>query len=120
VFARPADGRIGALAEQIAIDERDVARKPNNISMEEAASLPLVALTAWQALLEHLHLKKGQKVFIQAGSDGVGTVTIQLAKHLGATVATTAGAGSFALLKTLGADVLIDYKTQDSATILQG
>ncbi len=120
VYSRPADGRIGAFADYIAINEKDVALKPRNISMEEAASLPLVALTAWQALLEHLHVKKGQKIFIQAGSGGVGTIAIQLAKHWGATVATTAGAGSFALLKDLGADVLIDYKTQDFGTILQG
>lgn len=118
VYARPADGRIGTFAEYIAIDEKDVAFKPKNLSMEEAASLPLVALTAWQALTEHLKVKKGQRVFIQAGSGGVGTIAIQLAKHLGATVATTAGANSFALLNQLGADVTIDYKTQDFETIL--
>jgi alcohol dehydrogenase len=118
VYARPADGRIGTFAERIAIDENDVALKPKNISMVEAASLPLVSLTAWQSLVELAHLKKGQSVFIQAGSGGVGTVAIQLAKHLGATVATTAGAASFDALKKLGADVLIDYKTQDFETIL--
>ncbi|CCG99573.1 Alcohol dehydrogenase zinc-binding domain protein [Fibrella aestuarina BUZ 2] len=120
VFSRPSDGRIGAFAERIAIDEKDVALKPKSISMDEAASLPLVALTAWQALVEQLQVRKGQKVFIQAGSGGVGTIAIQLATHLGATVATTAGAGSFAMLKNLGADVLIDYKTQSFDTILQG
>ncbi|GAB3749117.1 NADP-dependent oxidoreductase [Spirosoma pomorum] len=118
VYARPADGRIGTFAECIAIDENDVALKPKNISMVEAASLPLVSLTAWQSLVELAHLKKGQSVFIQAGSGGVGTVAIQLAKHLGATVATTAGAASFDALKKLGADVQIDYKTQDFETIL--
>ncbi|AUD04413.1 NADP-dependent oxidoreductase [Spirosoma pollinicola] len=118
VYARPADGRIGTFAEQIAIHENDVALKPKNLSMAEAASLPLVALTAWQALVEQAHLKKGQSVFIQAGSGGVGTIAIQLAKHLGAKVATTAGASSFDALKKLGADVLIDYKTQDFETIL--
>ncbi|QKZ11226.1 NADP-dependent oxidoreductase [Spirosoma sp. KUDC1026] len=118
VYARPADGRIGAFAEHIAIDENDVALKPQNISMVEAASLPLVTLTAWQSLVELAHLKKGQSVFIQAGSGGVGTVAIQLAKHLGAKVATTAGATSFDALKKLGADVLVDYKTQDFETIL--
>lgn len=118
VYSRPPDGRIGTFAEYIAIDENDVALKPKNLSMEEAASLPLVALTAWQALVEQLKVKKGQRVFIQAGSGGVGTIAIQLAKHLGATVATTAGASSFALLNQLGADVIIDYKTQDFETIL--
>jgi NADPH:quinone reductase-like Zn-dependent oxidoreductase len=78
--------------------------------MEEAASIPLVGLTAWQALVENAKLKKGQKVFIQAGSGGVGTFAIQLAKHLGATVATTTSAGNVALVKRLGADVVIDYK----------
>ena len=114
VYARPSDHRIGTFAEFIAIDERDVALKPKNISMEEAASIPLVALTAWQVLVEAAQLKKGQNVFIQAGSGGVGTIAIQLAKYLGATVATTASAKSFDLLKDLGADVIIDYKNSDS------
>lgn len=118
VYARPADHRIGAFAEFIAIHENDVARKPSNISMEEAASIPLVGLTAWQALVEKANLKKGQKVFIQAGSGGVGTFAIQLAKHLGATVATTASAANADWLKGLGADVVVDYKTQDFETLL--
>ena len=79
VYARPADGRIGAFAEFIAIKEDDVAIKPKALSMEEAASIPLVGLTAWQALIERANLRKGQKVFIQAGSGGVGTFAIQLA-----------------------------------------
>lgn len=120
VYARPADYRIGTFAELIAIDEKDVAFKPKNISMEEAASIPLVALTAWQALVEIVQLKKGQKVFIQAGSGGVGTIAIQLAKHLGATVATTASVNSFGLLRELGADELIDYKREDFETRLTG
>lgn len=119
VYARVADHRIGTLAEFIAVDEKDVALKPKNISIEEAASIPLVALTAWQALVETAKLQKGQKVFIQAGSGGVGTIAIQLAKHLGATVATTASEKSFEMLKNLGADVLIDYKTQDFENILK-
>ena len=119
VYARVADFRIGTLAEFIAIDEKDVALKPQNISIEEAASIPLVALTVWQAFVENAKLQKGQKVFIQAGSGGVGTIAIQLAKHLGATVATTASEKSFEMLKNLGADVLIDYKTQDFETILK-
>lgn len=119
VYSRVADFRIGTLSEFIAIDEQDFAMKPKNISMEEAASIPLVALTAWQALIEKGNLKKGQKIFIQAGSGGVGTVAIQLAKHLGATVATTASEKSFEFLKKLGADVLIDYKTQDFESLLK-
>jgi NADPH:quinone reductase-like Zn-dependent oxidoreductase len=118
-FARPADFKIGTFAQYIAVSENDVARKPRNISMEEAASFPLVALTVWQAFVEKAKLKKGQSVFIQAGSGGVGTIAIQLAKHLGATVATTTSAGNFDLVKSLGADVVIDYKTQDFETILE-
>ncbi len=119
IFARPADFKIGAFAEYIAVNEKDVALKPKNISMEQAASIPLVALTVWQAFVEKAKLKKGQKVFIQAGSGGVGTIAIQLAKHLGATVATTTSADNFDLVKSLGADVAIDYKTQDFETILK-
>lgn len=120
IYARPRDGRIGTFAESIAIDEADVALKPKNLSMEEAASTPLVGLTAWQVLVETAGLKKGQKVFIQAGSGGVGTFAIQLAKHLGATVATTASAANADLLKGLGADIVIDYKKDDFEKILQG
>jgi alcohol dehydrogenase len=120
VYARPDDFRIGTFAEFVAVKESSLALKPNNISMEEAASLPLVALTAWQALVEKGQLKKGQKVFIQAGSGGVGTFAIQLAKHLGAFVATTTSTGNIALVKSLGADIVIDYKTVDFETILSG
>lgn len=119
IFARPADFHIGAFAEFIAINENDAALKPKNISMEEAASIPLVSLTVWQAFVEKAQLKKGQKVFIQAGSGGVGTIAIQLAKHLGATVATTVSTNNFELVKSLGADVVIDYKTQDFEAILK-
>ncbi|TPN43722.1 MULTISPECIES: NADP-dependent oxidoreductase [unclassified Mesorhizobium] len=120
IYARPRDGRIGAFAEFIAMDEADVALKPKNLSMEEAASIPLVGLTAWQVLVETAGLKKGQKVFIQAGSGGVGTFAIQLAKHLGAIVATTASAASTDLVKGLGADIVIDYKKDDFENVLQG
>lgn len=120
VYARPRDGRIGTFAEYIAINEDDVALKPGNLSMEEAASIPLVGLTAWQALVERADLKKGQKVFIQAGSGGVGTIAIQLAKHLGATVATTASAASADLVKSLGADVVVDYRKEDFEHVLSG
>jgi len=120
IYSRPADFHIGTFAQYIAINEKDVALKPKNLTMEEAASIPLVGLTAWQALIENTDLQKGQKVFIQAGSGGVGTFAIQLAKHLGAFVATTASAKSFDLLKGLGADLLIDYKTQDFESLLKG
>ncbi|WP_142687685.1 NADP-dependent oxidoreductase [Chitinophaga polysaccharea] len=118
VYARPADHRIGTFAELIAVDEADVALKPKKLTMEEAASIPLVALTAWQALVEKADLKKGQKVFIQAGSGGVGTIAIQLAKYIGATVATTTGTTNVTWVKALGADVVIDYKKEDFEAIL--
>jgi len=120
VYARAADHRIGTFAEFISLNENDVAVKPKNISMVEAASIPLVGLTAWQALVEKANLKKGQKVFIQAGSGGVGTFAIQLAKHLGATVATTTSAANIDLVNSLGADVVIDYKKDDFETMLRG
>lgn len=120
VYARPDDFRIGTFAEFVAVKEDSLAIKPKNITMEEAASMPLVGLTVWQALVEKAKLKKGQKVFIQAGSGGVGTFAIQLAKHLGATVATTTSAGNVAWVKGLGADVVIDYKTQDFEDVLHG
>ena len=120
VYARPRDHRVGTFAEFIAMDEADVALKPKNLNMVEAASIPLVALTALQALIEVAKLKRGQKVFIQAGSGGVGTIAIQLAKHLGATVAATTSAKNADLVKSLGADVVIDYKTQDFEKVLSG
>jgi NADPH:quinone reductase-like Zn-dependent oxidoreductase len=119
VYARPADHRIGAFAERIAMAESDVAHKPKTLTMEEAASVPLVGLTAWQALVDTAKLRKGQKVLIHAGSGGVGTIAIQLAKHLGATVATTTSAANIALVKRLGADVAIDYRTEDFADTLR-
>ncbi len=118
VYARPDSSRIGTFAEFIAINEADVAIKPKALTMEEAASIPLVGLTAWQALIERANLKQGQKIFIQAGSGGVGTLAIQLAKHVGAFVATTTSKANFDFVKRLGADMLIDYKTEDFATIL--
>ncbi len=119
VYARPADFKIGTFAEYISVNENDLALKPQNISMEEAASIPLVGLTSWQALVEIANLKKGQKVFIQAGSGGVGTFAIQLAKHIGAFVATTTSSANTDLVKSLGADLVIDYKKEDFANILK-
>ncbi len=118
IFARPDVNRIGSFAEFISLHENDVAIKPMHLTMEEAASIPLIALTAWQALVEKANVRKGQKVFIQAGSGGVGTFAIQLAKHLGATVATTASAANTELVKSLGADIVIDYKKDDFENIL--
>ncbi|HEX7803845.1 MAG TPA: NADP-dependent oxidoreductase [Pseudoxanthomonas sp.] len=120
VYARPDAARIGAFAELIAMNEDAVAHKPKTIGMEEAASLPLVALTAWQVLVERANLKKGQKVLIHAGSGGVGTVAIQLAKHLGAFVATTTSAANADWVKRLGADLVIDYGKEDFEQVLQG
>ncbi|GLS88926.1 NADPH:quinone oxidoreductase [Cypionkella aquatica] len=120
VYARPRDHRTGTFAEMIAVDQADVAMKPASLRMEQAASIPLVGLTAWQALVEVGRVKPGQKVFIQAGSGGVGTFAIQLAKHLGATVATTTSTANVELVKTLGADVVIDYKRQDFEQVLSG
>lgn len=120
VYGRPRDGQIGAFAERISVKAADLAPKPENLSMAEAAASPLVGLTAWQVLVETAQIKPGQKVLIHAGTGGVGTIAIQLAKHLGATVATTASAKNADLLHELGADIVIDYKTQDFATMLSG
>lgn len=119
VYSRPRDHHQGTYAESLAVHEDDLALKPKNIGMNEAASIPLVGLTAWQALVEIGNLKREQKVFIQAGSGGVGTFAIQLAKHLGAYVATTTSAKNIDLVKSLGADEVIDYKTQDFETVLK-
>ena len=118
VYARLDDFRIGAFAEYVPVKEASLALKPARLTMEEAASIPLVGLTVWQALVEKANLTKGQKVFIQAGSGGVGTFAIQLAKHLGATVATTTSGANVAMVKSLGADIVVDYKTQDFEDVM--
>ena len=118
VYARTDDFRIGTFAEFVPVRESSLAPKPKGLTMEEAASIPLVGLTAWQVLVETAWLARGQKVFIQAGSGGVGTFAIQLARHLGATVATTTSAANFDLVRGLGADVVIDYRTQDFEDVL--
>ncbi|WP_457962207.1 NADP-dependent oxidoreductase [Arthrobacter sp. D1-29] len=120
VYARPHQDRIGTFAERIAVAEADLALKPESISMEEAGSLPLVALTAWQALVERGQVKPGHKVLIHAGAGGVGSIAIQLAKHLGATVATTASAANLDFARELGADTVIDYRSQDFEQLLSG
>jgi NADPH:quinone reductase-like Zn-dependent oxidoreductase len=118
VYARTDDFRIGTFAEFVPVKEASLALKPTSLAMEEAASIPLVGLAAWQALVEKANLKSGQKVFIQAGSGGVGTFAIQLAKHWSATVATTTGTSNISLVKRLGADVVVDYKTQEFEDVL--
>lgn len=120
VYARPGEDRIGAFAEFISVSEDDLALKPKQLTLEEAAAVPLAALTAWQALIEIANLRKGQKILIHAGSGGVGTFAIQLAKYLGATVATTTSAASIDLVKRLGADVVINYREDDFETVLHG
>jgi NADPH:quinone reductase-like Zn-dependent oxidoreductase len=120
VYARPDKDRIGTFAERIAVAEADLALKPASIGMEEAGSLPLVALTAWQALVERGNLQPGQKVLIHAGAGGVGSIAIQLAKHLGATVATTVSGSNADFVRELGADIVIDYRTQDFEQLLDG
>jgi len=111
VYARLDKQRIGAFAEWALVSQSAAALKPASLDHRHAASLPLVALTAWQALVGIGQLKPGMKVLIHAGSGGLGTLAIQLARHLGATVATTASARNHALVRSLGADQVIDYKT---------
>ncbi len=111
VYSRLDNDRIGAFAEYALVRESAAARKPARLDYVQAASLPLVGLTAWQALIGLARLQAGQKVLIHSGSGGVGTFAIQLARHLGAHVATTANARNHALVKSLGADLAIDYKT---------
>lgn len=119
IFARQRDSRIGTLAEYISIDETEAAHMPKNLNFEQAASIPLVGLTSWQALNETARVKRGDRVFIQAGSGGVGTFAIQLAKHLGAYVITTTSQRNVELVRRLGADEVIDYKTQKFNEVLK-
>ena len=120
VYSRPRDLRIGTFAESIAIDQDDVAPKPASLTLHEAAAVPLVSLAAWQALVDRAHVQPGQKVLVHAGSGGLGSTVIQLAKHLGATVATTARGENAERVRNLGADVVVDYTKQDFAEVLTG
>jgi NADPH:quinone reductase-like Zn-dependent oxidoreductase len=120
VYARPRDLRIGTFAEYIAIDQNDVALKPASLTLHEAAAVPLVALAAWQILVEKAQVKPGQKILVHAGAGGLGSTVIQLAKHLGAHVATTTSGDTEELVRELGADVVIDYTKQDFSQILSG
>jgi NADPH:quinone reductase-like Zn-dependent oxidoreductase len=120
VYARPRDLRIGTFAEFIAIDQDDVAPKPASLTLKEAAAVPLVALAAWQILVDRAHLQPGQKVLVHAGAGGLGSTVVQLAKHLGAIVAATTGTATADLVRNLGADVVVDYTKQDFAQALSG
>jgi NADPH:quinone reductase-like Zn-dependent oxidoreductase len=120
VYARPRDLRIGTFAQYIAIDHDDVAPKPASLTLHEAAALPLVSLAAWQALVDRAHVQPAQKVLVHAGSGGLGSTVIQLAKHLGATVATTARGENAELVRSLGPDVVVDYTKEDFAEVLSG
>lgn len=120
VFASIFDLGTGALAEFACVPEDAAAFKPANLDFVQAASTPMVGLTSWQALKERMRLEPGQKVFIPAGAGGIGTFAIQLAKHLGAKVATTTSTGNVDLVRSLGADEVIDYKTQQFEKMLRG
>ncbi|ORA58475.1 NADP-dependent oxidoreductase [Mycobacteroides franklinii] len=120
VYARPRDLRIGAFAEQVAVDADDIALKPASLSFEEAAAVPLVALAAWQALAELADVQPGQKVLVHAGAGGLGSTAIQVAKHLGAYVATTASAKDIDKVRALGADEVIDFRAREFAQVLSG
>ncbi|MEC0256957.1 NADP-dependent oxidoreductase [Paenibacillus lautus] len=120
VYGRPRKSRIGTLAEYIAVHEDDIWLKPQNLNFEEAASIPLVGLTTYQAFTDILHLQKGQQILIHAGSGGVGTFAIQLAKLMGAFVATTASDKGYELVKSIGADLIINYKKENFEQMLSG
>jgi len=119
VFASLFDLGTGALAEFAVVPEKVAALKPSNLDFVQAASIPMVGLTSWQALKERAKIKPGQKVFIPAGSGGIGTFAIQLAKHLGAEVGTTTSTGNVGLVKSLGADEVVDYKQQEFEKVLR-
>jgi NADPH:quinone reductase-like Zn-dependent oxidoreductase len=120
VYSRPRDLRIGAFAESIAIDAADVALKPATLSFEEAAAVPLVALAAWQAMVDLAEVRPGQKVLVHAGAGGLGSTVVQVAKHLGAYVATTAHTDDLDKARALGADEVIDFTTTDFVDVLSG
>jgi NADPH:quinone reductase-like Zn-dependent oxidoreductase len=109
---------LSGIAEYIAIDREDVALKPTSLTLHEAAAIPLVALAAHQVLVDRAHVKPGQKVLVHAGAGGLGSTVIQLAKHLGAHVATTANGRDTDRLRDLGADEVVDYTKQDFSQVL--
>jgi NADPH:quinone reductase-like Zn-dependent oxidoreductase len=120
VFARVDKDFMGAFADYAVVQEDYAARMPAALDFPSAAAVPLAALTALQALRDELRLRAGQRVFIPGGAGGVGTFAIQLAKQMGATVATTASPRGEALVKRLGADVAIDYQRQRFEDRLSG
>lgn len=120
VYAKPNQSRIGTFADYIAVNQSDLALTPRSLSMVEAASLPLVGLTAWQALVVRGNLQPNQKVLIHGGSGGVGSIAVQLAKTLGAYVATTVSTKNVEFAEGLGADLVIDYKSQDFSEQVSG
>ena len=120
VYASIFDLGTGSLAEYAVVPESAAALKPEKLDFVQAASIPMVGLTSWQALKERARIKSGDKVFIPAGSGGIGTFSIQLAKHLGAKVATTTSNANIGLVTQLGADEVIDYKTQAFEKLLHG
>ena len=120
IFASIFDTGAGSIAEFAAVPEGAAALKPANLDFVQAASMPMVGLTSWQALKERLKLQAGQQVFIPAGSGGIGTFAIQLAKHLGAKVGTTTSTGNVELVRSLGADEIVDYKKQEFENVLRG
>jgi NADPH:quinone reductase-like Zn-dependent oxidoreductase len=111
-------GNSGALAEFSATSSEQIAKMPSNLDFEQAASLPLVGVSALQAIYEHLELKSGQKILIHGGAGGIGAIAIQIAKNLGAYVAVTATGDAISFVKDLGADEVIDYKTENFSTIV--
>lgn len=119
VFASIFDLGTGSIAEFAVVPEGAAALKPANLDFVQAASIPMVGLTSWQALKERAGLRAGQRVFIPAGSGGIGTFAIQLAKHLGARVATTTSTGNIGLVRSLGADEVVDYKKEEFEKVLR-
>ncbi len=113
-------GNSGAFAECAATAVGQIARAPENLDMSQTASLPLVGVSALQALTEHINLQTGQKILIHGGAGGIGSIAIQIAKHMGAYVATTATGQGIEIVKGLGADEVIDFKSQDFADELSG
>ncbi|ENN6801977.1 NADP-dependent oxidoreductase [Enterobacter ludwigii] len=120
VFASIFDRGTGSLAEFVRVPENLAALKPATLDFVQAASLPMVSLTSWQVLTERAKLRAGQKVFIPAGSGGIGSFAIQLAKHLGATVGTTTSTANIDWVSRLGADEVVDYKKQEFEKVLSG
>ncbi len=120
VFASLFDLGTGSLAEFAVVPERAAAPMPTNLDFVQAASVPMVSLTSWQAMKERAGVRPGHKVFIPAGSGGIGSMAIQLARHFGAKVGTTTSTGNVPLVRSLGADEVIDYKKQAFEKELRG